>query len=283
MKMNIKQAQKYVTTELADVYSNSELISIKRELLEYATGLNSAQQILADADYLTPEQVEKLAEQINQLKAGEPLQYILGQAYFYDRIFKVNKNVLIPRPETEELIEWIKEDSLNAKKNILDIGTGSGCIAIILNKIFHGATVYAIDVSADALQVAQDNAKEHDAKIEFIQADIFSYTSPIIQFDIIVSNPPYVPESEKEEMQTQVLHFEPHIALFVPNHNPLKFYTHITNFAIQYLKAGGELYFETHYLYASEVKKYMEQAGFVKVEIKKDLSGKDRMVKGIKK
>ena len=240
---------------------------------------------------LNTKDAAKLHSIINELKTHKPLQYVLGTTEFYKCSIRVNEHVLIPRPETEELVEYILQKTRGegqgtSEINILDIGTGSGCIAIALKKNLPQANVSAIDISEEALLTAKANAILNQTKINFLQADILKAKDKVEdkegndRFDIIVSNPPYVRASEKEKMNKNVLDFEPHLALFVNDEDPLMFYRAIVDFAIHNLSQKGKLYFEINETLGNEVKKLLEGKGFKNVEIKKDMSGKDRMAVG---
>jgi release factor glutamine methyltransferase len=229
---------------------------------------------------------EKIVEfnfKLNDLKQTKPIQYILKEAHFYERVFQVNEHVLIPRQETEELIQLIlKNTSRNVK--IMDIGSGSGIIPITLNKELPKSQVWGVDVSTEAIKVAKINAKNHSAKVSFIAQDILDeskWSNLPNELDIIVSNPPYVLNSEKELMHDNVLDYEPHLALFVENDNPLLFYKAITSLAAQKLKVGGSLYFEINEQFGEETANLLKTA-FRFVKIIKDINGKDRFVSGIK-
>ena len=227
-----------------------------------------------------PKHQEVLTGVIDELCAGKPIQYILEEAWFYKLCFKVNENVLIPRDETEELVDLIIKNERKtglSKKGILDVGTGSGCIAIALKKNLSSYEVSAMDFSAAALSVAKENAKVHHLEIKFILADILKYQSDE-QYDIIVSNPPYVKNDESPDMHQNVLAYEPHSALFVPDHDPLIFYRAIAAFAQNALTPGGRIYFEINEFLGSEMIKLMENAGFKEVQLIKDLQQKDRML-----
>ena len=253
-------------------------------------------------DRVTQKEKEFSSSIINQLNAvlqrlltHEPIQYILGEAWFYKTKFFVNEHVLIPRPETEELVEWIVEEIRNKKLEIrnrevsqlitnysaiLDIGTGSGCIAISLKKELQNAEVFAIDVSEYALQVAKKNAYDQNARINFIQLDFLneiSWTS-LPSFDVIVSNPPYIPENEKNKLAKNVVEYEPNLALFVANDDPFIFYKKIASFAEMHLKENGKIFVEVHENYSLEVKQIFEKKNFI-TEIKKDIYKRERMMK----
>lgn len=222
---------------------------------------------------------------VSRLRAGEPLQYIIGKADFYGLSFYINNSVLIPRPETEELVEWVLENHKNqvkTKKRLLDIGTGSGCIAIALAKKCPDWEVWAIDVSENTLEVARKNALEHGVDVHFLQLDVLKtvYQNTLPIFDIICSNPPYIPQAEKAIMPAQVIDNEPHIALFVEDEMPLKFYEAIADFATHALhRSEGELYVEINEHYGEQTLALLQQHGIFKsVSLRQDLSGKDRMI-----
>lgn len=239
--------------------------------------------------------IQQLNAVLQRLLAHEPVQYILGEAWFYKMKFFVNEHVLIPRPETEELVEWVVEEIRNKKleirnkgvsqlitnySTILDIGTGSGCIAVALKKELQNAEVFAVDVSEDALQVAKKNALDQNAVINFIQFDFLNedvwLTLPT--FDVIVSNPPYIPEDEKNKLAKNVTEYEPHLALFVANDDPFIFYKKIASFAAMHLKQNGKFFVEVHEDYSEEVQQIFAKKNFT-TEIKKDMYGRERMIK----
>ena len=239
--------------------------------------------------------IQQLNAVLQRLLAHEPVQYILGEAWFYKMKFFVNEHVLIPRPETEELVEWVVEEIRDKKleirnkevsqlitnySTILDIGTGSGCIAVALKKELQNAEVFAVDVSEDALQVAKKNALDQNAVINFIQFDFLNEdvwpTLPI--FDVIVSNPPYIPEDEKNKLAKNVTEYEPHLALFVANDDPFIFYKKIASFAAMHLKQNGKFFVEVHEDYSEEVQQIFAKKNFT-TEIKKDMYGRERMIK----
>jgi release factor glutamine methyltransferase len=234
---------------------------------------------------LTLTQQEEANNILAQLKTGKPLQYALGYTEFYGLKFLVNPATLIPRPETEELVEWVLNEvavaGAVAASNILDIGTGSGCIAIGLKKNLPNAQVSAIDISAEALHTAKQNATLNEVKVNFIEADILNKKSEIEipKFEIIISNPPYVTLEDKKQMHTNVTDFEPHTALFVPEDDPLIFYKAIADFAVTNLIKSGLLFFEINESLGKETVQLLESKGFKDVELRQDMSGKDRMVK----
>ncbi len=282
--MLLQEIKNIFHKELVAVYPFEEINSFFYLLIEHY--LNLPRFILAtEPNYAVTKQEEQpLFEALQKLVLEIPLQHIIGVASFMDMEFKVNKNVLIPRPETEELVRWIVEDN---KKNsspitILDIGTGSGCIAISLAKNLPQVKVHAIDVSESALEVARENTQRNKTNITFHQADILKLNTLEIKFDIIVSNPPYVRELEKKEISNNVKNNEPHLALFVADKNPLVFYKTIVDFAQDNLKQGGSLYFEINQYLGNQTKQLLDDA-FSDIELRKDMFGNDRMLKGILK
>jgi release factor glutamine methyltransferase len=221
---------------------------------------------------------------VKRLQESEPFQYILGETEFYGLTLKCDKRALIPRPETEELVDWISENS-NIEK-VLDICSGSGCIALALKTVYKNASILGVDISEEANDLAKQNAQLNKLDVTFESADALEieadFWNTLSELDLIVSNPPYIPEKEKEEMAANVLDFEPHLALFVENNSPIIFYECIADLAIQKLKIGGFLYFELHHLYSAEVIAYLEKTGFQQIEVRKDLQGKNRMLKAVK-
>jgi release factor glutamine methyltransferase len=234
---------------------------------------------------ISSEEKEKFESAIYRLSQHEPIQYIIGETEFFGLKFKVDKNVLIPRPETEELVQWIlndiKESRTPSKLRILDIGTGSGCIAISLAKNLPNAEIFALDISEKALKTARENADSNKVKVNFIQADILNMEALTEKFDLIVSNPPYVREMEKAEMHRNVLENEPDLALYVKDTDPLIFYRKIAKLAEESLIKDGSLYFEINQYLANETKEILKNTGF-KTELKKDIFGNYRMLRGSK-
>ena len=223
---------------------------------------------------------DNLEEAIKRLEAGEPVQYIVGDVDFYGNIIKVNKNVLIPRRETEELVEktvnYIKK-YLNPNIKVLDIGTGSGCIPIALKKLIPSLEVSAVDISKEALEVATSNASDNNVDIKFIESDVFTNVDD--KYDCIISNPPYITHKEKVDMEANVLDWEPSLALFVPDEDPLLFYRKIAQLGCELLKEGGSLYFEINRAYGRETSLMLKELGYSQIELKKDSWGNDRMIK----
>ena len=275
--------------ELNIIYGKDEVSSFFFLCLEHFLNMPRIQLSLEPEFTISKASYNHFFSTLEGLKQQKPIQYILGETEFYGLNFKVNENVLIPRQETEELVDWIlKSNTKKATLNILDIGTGSGCIAIALAKYFPKAAVYALDVSQEALKVAKSNAELNAVKITFISADVLNKNLiktcfENLKFDIIVSNPPYVRHREKEEIKPNVLDYEPHLALFVKDENPLVFYKGITDFAVDNLKENGQLYFEINQYLGNETKGLLVEANFKKIELRKDLNGNYRMLGGIKK
>ena len=272
-----------MTKELNKVYDNDELRNIIELVIEHITNMPRAEQVKNKVAYLTCTQLENLDEITERLKKNEPVQYVLGEAWFAGMKFKVNKNVLIPRPETEELVDWIVKESQKLKvksQSIIDIGTGSGCIPITIKKKLPQATVSAIDVCSEALFTATENAIELNADIDFLLLDFLDEEKWIElgQYDLIVSNPPYVKQTEINTMHERVKEFEPHLALFVPDHDALLFYKKLSTFSLTHLNPGGSLFVEINEALGEQVVDIFRSAGFVNIELRKDMQGKDRMV-----
>jgi release factor glutamine methyltransferase len=274
--------------QLNKIYSANETEAISLLTISEITTLSKASIKAFPERELATEQTESFKNILAQLLTGKPIQYILGITEFYGLPFKVNPNVLIPRPETEELVEWIllEGERLKVKGerfsgNILDIGTGSGCIAISLKKNLANAKVSAIDISEGALQTAKENAELNTVNVNFIQTDILNINSEIQipKSDIIVSNPPYVTLEDKKQMHTNVTDFEPHTALFVPEDDPLLFYNAIADFALTNLTPGGLLFFEINESLGKETVQLLQDKSFINIELRQDMSGRDRMVK----
>jgi release factor glutamine methyltransferase len=260
-----------------------EIESMAYLILESLFGLTRTAVMQEKTIRISADDLSKLEKIASRLNSYEPLQYVLGEAFFYRRIFKVTPAVLIPRPETEHLIEVVKEYASAGGRafKILDIGTGSGCIPITLSLELDRSDVRGVDISSEALAVAEQNAKALNAKVSFLILNILTQPIPG-ELDIIVSNPPYIGESEKAFMKPNVLDHEPHLALFVSDNDPLLFYRVISQKGFSALSAGGLLAMEINERFGKEVVKDFERAGFIDVKIIKDLSGKDRVVSGLK-
>jgi release factor glutamine methyltransferase len=281
--MTIHEAQQQLLFQLYHVYDNREAANIADWVMEHITGWKKIDRIINKQVPLLPHRIEQLEQFTTELLAHKPVQYVLHEAWFCGMPFYVDEHVLIPRPETEELVDWIVQDIRlqTADFKLLDIGTGSGCIPIALKKKLPGAQVYSCDVSEGALAVARKNATAQQADIHLLQADFLNRDSwqQLPSVNIIVSNPPYIPQSDEHTMQPNVLKYEPHVALFVPNDDALLFYKAITEFAQQKLQSGGSIYAEIHEELGEQTKALFLSEGFSSVEIKKDMQGKDRMVK----
>lgn len=267
---------------LEPLYGNGEARAITDYVLDVCFGLSKADILCGAVEEMTAEKTAELNKIFGRLTEGEPVQYVLGRAEFCGRWFNVRPGVLIPRPETEELCAWITADSkASGSPKVLDIGTGSGCIAITLQLDMPESKVTAWDISADALDVARENAQRLGANVNFVKQDALN-AKPEGEWDVIVSNPPYICEKEKKDMAVNVLEHEPHTALFVPDADPLLFYRAITRLAVQTLSKGGRLYFEINPIYADDTCHMMRAEGMTAVELRSDMYGKQRMAKGVK-
>ena len=257
-----------------------ELSSIIGMLIEEVSGWNRTQQIIHQNTAFNQAQVDQIEKYTEQLICGKPIQYILGKAWFMGQNFTVNENVLIPRPETEELVEWIISyaNIKNKTLSILDIGTGSGCISIALKMALPHCEVSALDISKEALKLAQLNANNLNVSVQWMEQNILDTVALENAYDIIVSNPPYIPIGEKESMQKQVVNFEPSLALFVPDEDSLIFYRTIAKMAKQSLSKNGQLFFEIHYDQGNAVLTLLNELNF-HTELRQDSFGKDRMIR----
>lgn len=281
--MNIKELKSKFITELREEYPEQEILSFFNILTEKILGMTRLDVAMEPQREISENEKITFEDALQRLKQHEPIQYIIGETEFFGLKFKVNKNVLVPRPETEELVEWIIFDFKNYTEKelkILDIGTGSGCISISLAKNLPNASVSAMDISAEALKTAKENAEVNKVEINFIQQDVLQLENLPERYDIIVSNPPYVRELEKKEMQQNVLKHEPETALYVKDENPLLFYDKITRLAKTGLKENGALYFEINQYLGAETAEFLRQNNFSS-SLKKDIFGNDRMLKGI--
>lgn len=278
--MKINQLHSLFHNELSSLFPKTEIDSFYNILIEHKLGMTRIDRALQPQFELDGEQLSYFRKAIEKLHSETPVQYITGTSYFYNCTFNVNSNVLIPRPETEELVAWILEDiKKEATIDLLDIGTGSGCIAISLAKNLKNARVWAIDFSESAIETAKENAIANGVSIQFIKQDILKTDTLPQNFDVIVSNPPYVRELEKQEMQKNVLAYEPHSALFVTDENPLLFYNKIASLANKFLNPHGKLYFEINQYLGTETIDMLKNKGFSKNELRQDLFGNDRLTK----
>lgn len=281
--MILKEAKLLFGNEINYVYDFSEVKNVTELVLEHVTGFSRIQQIRKTESVLTEEQIVKLSKISERLKQKEPVQYVLGEAWFAGMKFKVNKNVLIPRPETEELVDWVIADCRLqiADLKIIDIGTGSGCIPVSIKKKLQLASVSAVDVCSEAIYTATENAIALESDIEFILLDFLDENKwdKLGEYDVIVSNPPYIRQSEKESMMERVINHEPHLALFIPDNDALIFYRKLADFSKTHLKTSGALYVEINEVFGNDVLKLLQSKGFNKTELKKDMQGKERMIK----
>lgn len=310
--MTITEGYQFIRNSITRIYDLRESGNIAALVIEKITGMRNADRIFKKEQELSSSQEALLKQYVSLLLTQMPVQYVLEEAWFYGMPFYVDENVLIPRPETEELVDWIirderlgaeqckiptyagtrREASDNEQKKeadqhgesyslILDIGTGSGCIAIALKKNLPNTNVYAIDISEEALFVAQKNAGIRQTPIQFLNLDILNpaQSEMLPLFNIIISNPPYIPLNNKFEMNKNVTHFEPHTALFVKDEDPLLFYTTIAHFSLTHLKKKGRVYLEIHESMGEKVRQIFAQHGFEQTIVRKDMQGKDRMIK----
>lgn len=280
--MNIYQQ---LWQSLTPLYEPREAQALLRTVLEVKYGMTLTDIICGKVNELFAEESKDLEKIIEKLKNSEPVQYILGEALFAGRIFHVEPGVLIPRPETAELCDWVTLDEKARNRHplkLLDLCTGSGCIAITLALNLPWAEVSAVDISNIALQVAKENAMRLKAQISYYLASVENLPREVGKWDTIVSNPPYICEKEKKNISKNVLDYEPELALFVPDEDPLRFYRAIAQYATTALKPGGSLYFEINPLYAKETRDLLAALNFCEIEVRKDLEGKERMVKGIR-
>ena len=284
--MLLKEIKTIFHKELDAIYPKEEVDAFFYRLIEHYLKLDRFVLVLQPHLTVTKEEEQPLFEALAALKLEKPLQYITGVTYFMDLELKVNEHVLIPRPETEELVEWILNECQVERSrdlNILDVGTGSGCIAIAIARKLPNAKVYAMDVSEEALKVAKSNAELNKVEVNFFMADVLELElQPELKFDIIVSNPPYVRELEKNEIKNNVKEYEPNLALFVPDDDALLFYRAIVASTEKYLTKKGSLYLEINQYLGKETKALLEAHNFSEIELRKDLFGNDRMLKGIK-
>lgn len=278
--MDIRTARLGLRRALTPLYGDREAAAVSESTMEHLTGLARVDRIMHEGESLTEQQSEDYLRCLSELTAWRPVQYVTGAAWFDGHRFRVDERVLIPRPETEELVEWVAAVIGPSVIRVLDIGTGSGCIAISLKKRCPDSLVTGLDKSADALEVARQNAQAIAAEVRFVEADILDRTSweglPI--FDVIVSNPPYVTVEERDAMRPNVTDYEPESAVFVEGGDPLLFYREIAAFSESRLSPGGSLFFETSASQGEAVCRLLSQLGFKDVLMRRDLQGLDRMV-----
>lgn len=277
--MKLRNYRTYFLEKLTPLYDSMEAESFFAITLEELKGWKRSDLALNPDAELSGDEIERWNAVLAELETQKPIQYIFGKAHFYGLEFAVNENTLIPRPETEELVEWIiAENHAKGQINVIDIGTGTGCIAISLAKNLSDASVSAIDVSEGALATAKRNAQHNKAGVNFILTDILAAETLPQNYDVIVSNPPYVRNLEKEEIKENVLQYEPHLALFVDDNDALIFYRKIALLAKTHLSPNGRLYFEINQYLGPETVHMLEDFGFANVVLKKDMYGNDRMV-----
>lgn len=285
--MKIKQLRNQFHSSLNDLYESTEIDVFFYTLMESFFKQSKIEVYLNENEVLEKERSDRMIKALSYLEASVPLQYITMETEFYSSKFELNKSVLIPRPETEELVDWILNDCQNSKNadlKLLDIGTGSGCIAITLAKFIENSNVFAIDISEAALDKAKINANKNKVSIVFKQSDVLSQKLPndFPEFDVIVSNPPYVRDIEKKEIKDNVLKNEPHLALFVPDQNPLVFYEAILEASENKLKSGGKVFFEINQYLGAEMLCLFSKYDYNSIELRKDNFGNNRMLRAIK-
>jgi release factor glutamine methyltransferase len=286
MSLNIKTIQDirfYLTKKLNGIYQDSEIAALSNIIIKTVTGVKKLHHLAMPEKDISKVHARKIAKICDELKTGKPIQYILGETSFYNCAIKLNEEALIPRPETEELVDLIIRENKGFKGKILDIGTGSGCIAIALSLNLPGSSVTGFDISGGAIKIAKENNRINWASAKFFRADVFCFDqSTVIKTDIIVSNPPYVRDLEKKDMKCNVLDFEPHKALFVPDSDPLIYYRAILELACKILIQSGKIYFEINEAFGKSMTELLQSYQYSDILIVNDLSGKARIIKGTK-
>lgn len=280
--MNLEEFYKLIQVKLDRKFDKNEVEEFFFRLIDHYCQVDRLKYILNSKLELNKIEEVNLVRSIKFLEKESPIQYITGQTQFMGMNFTVNKNVLIPRPETEELVRWIVQD-LHSNKRVLDIGTGSGCIATSLSKLMDNCIVFGWDISSDALDIASKNSKNNSVNVKYDLVDITNEKQCSEKFDIIVSNPPYVTQDDKLLMSKNVISYEPHIALFVKENDPLFFYNKILNFSKKNLISNGTIYFEINENFSKQVNKLLKKEGFHDIIVRKDFRGKYRMIKATKK
>lgn len=282
-KITVESRYRQLRQSLIPKYGEGEATAMARLIFHYLKGWDATGLVIHAADTLSPFVLSRINEIEKRLSKNEPLQYILGETYFYGMHLKVDRHTLIPRPETAELVDMIVSEAANRSDlRVLDIGTGSGAIAIALARNLRFPQVEAVDVSEGALKVAQENAEAMHAQIKLLNRNIFDWQPDRKSFDIIVSNPPYICEKEKTEMERNVLDYEPHMALFVPDDDPLLFYRRIAEIGCDALAKDGNIYFEINPLYAGQLREMLEKMDYRKVIVHKDSSNKERFISALR-
>jgi release factor glutamine methyltransferase len=279
----IKEIRFYLAKELNVIFEEHEIRALTDILIRTALGITKLHQLYDDAFHVTIKQSEKIIKICQELKTGKPIQYILGETSFYNCTIRVNNSTLIPRPETEELVDLIIRENRGFKGNIIDFGTGSGCIAIALAANLPMSVLTGIDISDEAISIARENAILNNVKVSFLKGDILTLNYESLSgAGIIVSNPPYVTNSEKALMGKNVLNFEPHIALFVTDSDPLIYYNAILKLADKILLPDGKLYFEINEIMGRQLCQMLESNDYYDIEIVADINNKQRIIKGRK-
>lgn len=277
----IKDIRFYLTSELSEIYQEPEITSLSNIIIKTLFNVTKLHQLYLTEQQVTSSQAERITEICRELKSGKPIQYILGETIFYDCVIRLNRATLIPRPETEELVDLIIKENNGFSGNIIDFGTGSGCISIALAVNLRGASVTGVDISEEALRIARENAILNDTRVSFLKADILSLDPASIQkADLIVSNPPYVRNSEKKLMNKNVLDFEPHSALFVTDSDPLQYYKAILDLSDKIMVPRGIIYFEINEAMGQQMMKLLESHTYSEIKIVSDINGKERIIKG---
>ncbi len=275
--LSSKELRQQIRGQLSAVYQHHEADQLAAMVIDHHFGISPTKQLISQELQMLPSIKEHIELKLERLLKHEPIQYVLGSTEFYGYEFKTDTRALIPRPETEELVRWVLDTGLTNKSKVLDIGTGSGCIAITLS-LEAGANVYALEAAPAALELAQENAQHLKAPVQFLQVDIMSKLPDLPMFDVLISNPPYVPDGDLDTIEPRVKDFEPASALFVPDHDPLKFFKRIAELAPCYLKPGGRVFLEIYHSAGPAVSQLFQGSDWSQVSIKQDLQGMDRMV-----
>ena len=281
-----KALKLYMKERLEGLFSESEIRFFFREAIQKRLNLEASELLLVDEVKFSESDLLYFRSIVKRLLANEPFQHIIGHTYFYDLKIKCTKDALVPRPETEELVDWVVQSFSENPEIIIDICTGTGCIALALKTHFSSSKIIATDISKSALNLAIVNAKQIDCEIDFVKHSILDQSvndlTEVESVGIVVSNPPYIPQKDSAEMSQNVVDFDPHIALFVPDNDPLIFYREISIKSFPILRKDGMLFFEIHESYGNEVVQLLKEIGYKSIELRKDLQGKDRMIKALK-
>jgi release factor glutamine methyltransferase len=274
----------YIREELRTSHTEGEIRELTRQLLHALRGFTLTDIILRKDEILSPEDRQIIRVMVDRLKKQEPVQYVIGETEFFGLRIKLNPHVLIPRPETEELVQWVISEQQSEPGSVLDLCCGSGCIALALKKAFPSARVIASDLSPEALEMAIENSKANRLEISFIEADILRWSDfqGWKECELIISNPPYVTNGEKVKMVKNVLDYEPHLALFVPDEDPLIFYRAIGEFAGTWLRPGGWIYFEINEQFGDQISELLRHLGYTDIQVRRDFREKERMVRAKK-